>query len=395
MSSRRNRKLKRCLKRIGKFFISPTMAIVLIVIFIVAVVLTAVKFSQRSNELALLGERADVERNAIIAQLNENDLKVRNALTEYIPGIICWGDALTAGAGGNGNNYPKILQRCINDNIINKYDPSLELPGNYKYLADQQEYKHNISVINMGVSGENSDTVLGRNGSVPFVLSNELIIPEGKIEVEIKFRNKDGNSVNPLIQGKLGMESVTIAGVEGVIIYNNKKGAYFFTRSSSGNSVIAPTGTEIITTGSKIGKDYVTVIFIGNSDGDVDPATLIEKQNAIIDAQKRNKDRYIIIGLHTGTSASRARMEQLMQSTYGKKYINLREYMSTQALEDAGISPSAEDKQRISLGQTPRSLLADNIHLNSTGYTLLGNLVYDRMEELGYFKEIKAAMGLK
>lgn len=395
MSSRRNRKLKRRLKRIGKLFLSPTMAIILIVVFIIAIVLTVVKFSKITKELTLLGEQAHVERNTIITQLNEKYSKVQTTLAEYIPGIICWGDALTAGAGGNGNNYPKTLQQCINDNIIHKYDPSLGLPGDYKYLVDLEEYKHNINVINMGVSGENSDTVLGRNGAIPFVLSDELIIPEGKIEVEIKFRSQNGNSVGPLLQGKSGMETVTIAGVEGVIVYNNKKGAYFFTRSSSGNSVVVPTGTEIVTSGSKTGKDYVTVIFIGNSDGDVDPAILVEKQNAIINAQKRNKERYIIIGLHTGTSASRSDMEQLMKSTYGNKYINLREYMSSQALEDAGISPSSEDKKRMALGQTPRSLLVDNIHFNSTGYALLGNLVYERMDELGYFKEIKSAMKIK
>jgi lysophospholipase L1-like esterase len=46
-------------------------------------------------------------------------------------------------------------------------------------------------------------------------------------------------------------------------------------------------------------------------------------------------------------------------------------------------------------GATPKSLLNDKIHFNAKGYELLGNLVYEKMDELGYFKEIKSAMGLK
>ena len=375
--------------------IRPSVALVLILVFFIVIILTAIKISKKSQQLALLGQQADLNREAVITQIEEKHTKVQNALTKYMPGIICWGDALTAGAGGNGTNYPKVLETRINENIIEKYDLSSGITGEYKYLAKQEEYDINIKVLNMGVGEETSSTILGRNGAVPFVLADDLIIPEGKTSIEIKFRSKNGENVNPLIQGKSGMESVTISNVDGVISYNIKKGAYFFTRSTSGNSVTAPVGTEIITSGSKIGKDYITVIFIGKDDGDIDPNTLIARQKAIIDAQERNKDRYIIIGLHTGTAASRQSMEKLMQSTYGNKYINLREYMSTKELEDAGISPSVEDKSRMALGQTPRSLLADHVHFNSTGYTLLGNLVYERMEELGYFNEIKSVMGLK
>lgn len=44
----------------------------------------------------------------------------------------------------------------------------------------------------------------------------------------------------------------------------------------------------------------------------------------------------------------------------------------------------------MSKGMTPQSLLSDSVHFTEEGYKLIGNLIYERMDELGYFDEIKA-----
>ena len=47
------------------------------------------------------------------------------------------------------------------------------------------------------------------------------------------------------------------------------------------------------------------------------------------------------------------------------------------------------------MGYTPFSLLAiDELHFNATGYELIGKLVYNRMESLGYFDEVKTSAGI-
>jgi hypothetical protein len=152
-------------------------------------------------------------------------------------------------------------------------------------------------------------------------------------------------------------------------------------------------GTEIITSGSTQYLDYISVIFIGQNGGYDDVDELIEQQRAIIDHQEMsevNQGKFIIVGLHTGTAAGRSGLEKAMQAEYGDQYINLREYMSTSGLQDAGIEATDEDKEMMAEGMTPSSLLSDTVHFTEDGYKLIGNLIYERMDELGYFDEIKA-----
>jgi lysophospholipase L1-like esterase len=92
----------------------------------------------------------------------------------------------------------------------------------------------------------------------------------------------------------------------------------------------------------------------------------------------------------TGTAAERSGLEKAMQAEYGDQYINLREYMSTSGLQDAGIEATDEDKEMMAEGMTPSSLLSDTVHFTEDGYKLIGNLIYERMDELGDFDEIKA-----
>lgn len=142
-----------------------------------------------------------------------------------------------------------------------------------------------------------------------------------------------------------------------------------------------------------MGLDYLPVIFIGQNGGYRDIAEFIEQQRAIINHQAANQERYIIVGLHTGTAESRAELESVMEAEYGAKYINLRKYMSTVAMKDAGLIPTAEDNEMMLEGKTPSSLLAkDGLHFNATAYSLIGKLIYERMDELGYFAEVQEAI---
>ena len=63
---------------------------------------------------------------------------------ELIPGIVCYGDSLTYGSGGEGVSYPSVLEECLRKNRIY------------------------IPVVNMGIGGENTVTIAGRAGAIPF-----------------------------------------------------------------------------------------------------------------------------------------------------------------------------------------------------------------------------------
>lgn len=295
-----------------------------------------------------------------------------NTETAYLPGIVCWGDSLTYGAHGGGVTYPLTLEAMIREN--------LDLP-------------YPVPVVNMGVGGETSITILGRNGAIPYVLSEDLTIPADSTSVDVCYTAKEGQKVAPLRQGAAGVNPVVIGGIEGILsitqeTHVSKEFSYQFTRTTPGEAKTVPAGTVIVTDASSKYLNYLPVVYIGQNGGYTDFADLIRQQRAIIDHQTANQDRFVIVGMHTGTAESRAPLEKAMLDEYGDKYINLRQYMATDAMADAGLEPTEEDLRLMAQGSTPYSLMVpDHCHFNSTGYALIGKLIYKTMDKLGYFNK--------
>lgn len=100
-----------------------------------------------------------------IAALNSSYKNTLSVIADKLPGIVCWGDSLTSGPGGNAMTYPISLQNSINNAICSAYDPVSSLSDEAKSLVNPDDYKISIPVINMGVGGETTNTILGRNRS--------------------------------------------------------------------------------------------------------------------------------------------------------------------------------------------------------------------------------------
>lgn len=80
----------------------------------------------------------------------------------------------------------------------------------------------------------------------------------------------------------------------------------------------------------------------------------------------------------------RGKYERLCEKEFGAKFVNLRQYMLTQAHLACGRTLSQEDKDMIKTGQLPPYL--GNVHLNELGRELTANLVAERCYELGWIK---------
>lgn len=309
-----------------------------------------------------------------ILTLRKIYIKRENLLMAYekqlVPGIVCWGDSLTFGAGGAGISYPFVLEERLNEDRLY------------------------INVINMGIGGENTVTIAGRAGAIPFKL-NEFTIPMESTPVEIFFQEDEGKSIRPFEQGDSGINPCIINGVSGRMSGESDEDGvmrYFFTRSEPGEVVYVPEGTEVETWAASHLSDYIYVVFMGENHGWNDIHDLIEQQQAILSMQKKYAGNYIVVGLPTGTKEERQELEEALYETYGDKFLNIREYLSTQGIYDAGLKPSEEDLSRMEEGMIPTSLLVDHIHFNAVGYRLIGNFMYERMDELGYFDELKDAV---
>ena len=72
-------------------------------------------------------------------------------------------------------------------------------------------------------------------------------------------------------------------------------------------------------------------------------------------------------------------LEEAMAAAFGDRYVNLREYLSTRGLADAGLSPTERDRRDMEAGRVPESLRSDEVHLNRYGYRVMGELVFRKL----------------
>lgn len=346
----------------------------------------------------------DIPLNQLVKEeqgkFNSSYNRLNSEIESIIPGIVCWGDSLTAGAGGDGTTYPNVLKAQIEDEVLSLYDLSEFVDEDLIGFVDV-DYPLSVDVVNMGVGGENVSTIVARNGAIPFALAEDIVIPASTREsVEISFANAEGEMCSPLRQGSSDMiNPVVIDGIEGTVeieqdSYTSSDYHYYFRRSERGDERSVNNGSVIKTSHNDQHLDNYIVIFMGQNNGiNYDPNELLRNQQAMINHQDEvNRDKFIIVGLHSGTEAQRRNLEEVMQNAWGDKYINLREYLATDGLNDAGLSPTEEDLAAIAEGSTPPSLLSDTVHFNSTGYELVGRKIFERMNELGYFDEVKVAI---
>ena len=90
-------------------------------------------------------------------------------------------------------------------------------------------------------------------------------------------------------------------------------------------------------------------------------------------------------------------IDSAMLQAFGDRYINLRKYLIEDGLRDAGMVATSQDKASITNGYVPNSFRsnASGADLNGVAYELLGKLVYERMDRLGYLDEVREELNLE
>lgn len=341
------------------------------------------------------------------AQINQTYQQHLDVISQYLPGIVCWGDSLTTGSAGNVS-YPHTLQKYLDVYICDIYDLRYSLDTvEGLSVMDWDDYKINIPVINMGAGRENAATILGRSGVLPFVVSKDFVIPAETESVDIGIMSEDGVSVTPLIAGDGGVNPVTIAGVQGTLTRNGStkqrknEYVYQFTRMESGQEVSVEKGTRVITAATDAYRDYIHVVWIGTYGKFTSVKKLVSDTKALLSRQNINAERYLVIGPCTyngnWNEGNMDSIDSAMLQAFGDRYINLRKYLVEDGLRDAGIPISTQDKKSVARGFVPNSFRsnADGADLNGVAYELLGKIVYERMDRLGYFDEVRKELNLE
>lgn len=339
-------------------------------------------------------DEVDAEANAQLSiekEMTSKHLTVLSAIERSIPGIVCWGDSITAGVGGD-QTYPAALQGLLKDDLSVAFRKLFP-----EGFSTSKLYNLTIPVVNMGVAGESSLTVAGRNGAIPYVITEPFTIPgDTKTEVRISFTSQSGDAVEPLIQGNQGLSSVTIGGVEGKLTVRQAYGeedryAYYFTRSKTGKPVTIAAGTTIKSSTEQSYKDYLAVIQLGHNGGWSDANDLIEQINRMIAAQN-SPDYYIVLGLAFGEQAELQEVNAALAEAFGNHFIDLWQYMREDGLADAGLEPTLEDTEALEEGLLPISLTDGANAFNSAGYSVIAKCIQRKLYELGYLDEVNTAI---
>ncbi len=209
----------------------------------------------------------------------------------------------------------------------------------------------------------------------------------------------------PLTAGNAGVNPVTIAGVEGTLTLETENliRTYYFQRLTPGEAVDVKAGAEILTASASEYQDYIHIVWLGTYDGLRSANDLVQDVKRLLARQTKNTGRYLVLGPCTyggswstyGNSNLDAIDSAMMQS-FGGNYVNIRKYLIEDGLSDGGISPSRLDTQYLAGGNVPDSFrsAAGGADLTGKAYELIGKLVYERMDRLGFFAEIREELGI-
>jgi len=315
-------------------------------------------------------------------------VRVRVVSSEVIPydglqrSITCWGDSLTEGTG-SGPYYPiltNIKVKGVSTDVNGETMPST--------LGELTK----LHIYNMGVYGEDSRTIACRQGGLKMYVSDITIPTRGSVEIS-QIICEDGMLAEPNINGSEGeracFDACSIGGIIGTLSYDWETELYMFTRTQPGSELVVSTETQIITPPSIDRVGDILILQMGNNGGfNDDYNVLIAQYDAMIEYNQCKY--YIIVGDTDYGADDRAEWENALQQAYGDHFINMRQYLvdfvNDGKLNDLGIPENPDEFEQLENGEVPYSLkVGDESHMNSYGYWIEGNAIYEKGCELGYW----------
>lgn len=271
--------------------------------------------------------------------------------------IICWGDSMTEGTGGDVYTFPISLE---------------EVSG--------------AEVINYGVFGETTKCIAAREGANPQSTTSEFTIPADCTPVEVTVSSSDGEWMELIDFGDAGINPCTLGGIKGKWYRDDDLGRVFV-RETPGEEVVLPSDSPLVTFAMEDKKsDDIWILWTGNNE---QPETEDAVRDTISWQRKMLEDagvtEYIVVSLTSKHMLNEIDLiNDMFKEEYGEHYFDLRSYVLSDMLNDAGITPTEEDINDISEGNVPSSLRSDEVHGNDEFYRLTGVKIYEKLKELGY-----------
>ncbi|MFT3982804.1 MAG: hypothetical protein QM697_02760 [Lachnospiraceae bacterium] len=322
---------------------------------------TGVFAEEKATEVEIAVKKEEPAVKELPSMENEQPVEeIRNEdiVSSELPRILCWGDSLTEGTGGEGVTYPDTLAK---------------LSG--------------AEVLNYGVYAELASCIAARQGGNPMHIKETVTIPAAIEPVEIGLENAKDNPEMLLVFGEAGINPCSISGIEGTLSIDSQTGIRYFTRGAAGEAVTVESRSPVLFHAMRDKReDDILVIFSGTNDS---PDTsnirdVIAYQRAMIDYA--GTENYVIIGMTRKKYMPQIEaVNQLLAEEYGEHFLDVRTYLLQNGLQEAGVTATEQDREDLKNGEIPASLRSDEDgHGTSAFYRIIGEQLHKKLLALKY-----------
>ncbi|WP_157474686.1 SGNH/GDSL hydrolase family protein [Dyadobacter sp. Leaf189] len=326
------------------------------------------------DNYCMLSSRRKFCKYATIASLGlftdcsaENALLTSEAIAPDIKPdqtLAFFGDSLTAGAGGTA--YGK---------IVGKFFPGYRV------------------VIN-AIGGQNSFSIVARQGGLPISISIKDNVFKGSTPVEVTEINIPFLSTNASAQriAKSGVVAGVRCKIVRTVLNSSKPFQEVYTLEPEKATTQVVPAQSVFTLNDAISlRSAVQILWVGrNNTGKAfqsDITSCLEKSVDFLPSPKR----FLILGVLTGMNDIRGSMlerritslNDTLAEKYGNHYVSMLAPTKAE-MDEISFNPNEQDLAEIDGGLFPKSMRYDGLHLNNFGYEIVANRVIKKLSELHY-----------
>ena len=279
--------------------------------------------------------------------------------------------------------YIKFIGANNANTVILEGDSLTAIGSGYSNFVEIEGY----NIARFGDGGETTLQIAARSNAIPMYVDGDITIPASAGSTVTLTMKSSWNDSPMQIYHDIGFNPVTIRGVEGTLTHGTTTPT--FTRTYAGNETIIKSGEKIITMQSKYYNNGIVVIQMGTNGGFTDANDYMNQLDAIINQIASGK--YLIVTWHTYASqtadqkAKLLEIENLVYKKYGARWLSLRKWALNYGIEECGISPTSEDINALSTGNTPPSILkSDLLHFSDEAREAQGNWIVQTLKNIGY-----------
>ncbi|MFT4033443.1 MAG: SGNH/GDSL hydrolase family protein [Siphonobacter sp.] len=277
--------------------------------------------------------------------------------------VACFGDSLTAGAGGTP--YPALLQY----------------------------YFKTYSITNYGVGGQRAQEIAVRQGGIPIYMSIEGEAFNGLNNIKItslsnQFLTAPNDTQTETKQGTLNGIACIVTRTA-TLSSNNEQLESYVVRPIDSSIAAIPADSIFIPEEAEKSKSKIQILWMGRNDVPIldDVAEIIDQCVEYINTPRR----FVIIGILNALSQIKGTDEydiiknfnDALAVKYSDHYVAATP-PTEEEMDFMHYAPSEYDLIDIENGTFPRGMHADDIHLNTYGYQLIANRVADSFYKNSY-----------